>query len=257
MKLDQLHESKATDLFKGMAAGALIGAGALGGLHHTHQKYQTPTTHAEKPSEGPRKPEQPQIPPKVEKPNETHAEPQETPPETPQTRKSGFDYQAAAKYLYGHEGIRTKVYDDGVGNPTIGIGHAFGPESRQIFNTVFGNEVNYNNIISGRDALTNEQIWRLFEYDLERHLTRARNRFHNFDDFPSYLQLALLDSVYRGDTGPRTTALINAGKWREAAVEYLNRRDYRDRAKNNMRGIGPRMERNRDAMLRYANELGT
>ena len=169
------------------------------------------------------------------------------------------------------EGFRNKVYDDGVGVWTVGIGHAMDNgkgghvrRSQRAFQSVFGNSVNWNDVRNGRVSLTDEQVRELAAFDIDDKANVARNMFNDFDTFPPYLQEALLDSVYRGDTGPKTTALINQGRWREAAREYLNRRDYID-AKNNrpdprtgilMRGIIPRMEHNRDAMLRYAEELG-
>jgi len=53
----------------------------------------------------------------------------------------------------------------------------------------------------------------------------------------------------------RTIKLINAGKWREAAVEYLNRHDYMNAQQLGIPGIVPRMNANRDAFLRYARDL--
>jgi len=96
----------------------------------------------------------------------------------------------------------------------------------------------------------------LANYDIRRHLRRARRIFPAFDNYPDYVQYALLDSIYRGDTGPATIKLINAGKWRDAAREYLNRYDYKNANALGIPGIKPRMEMNRDAMLRYAEELG-
>jgi len=169
------------------------------------------------------------------------------------------------------EGFRNQVYDDGVGVWTIGIGHAMDDgngghveRSQRAFQQVFGNSVNWNDVRNGRVSLTDEQVRQLAAYDIDDKANVAREMFNDFDTFPPYLQEALLDSVYRGDTGQRTTALINQGRWREAAVEYLNRRDYIDAVNNRpdprtgrlMRGIIPRMEHNRDAMLRYAEELG-
>ncbi len=159
-----------------------------------------------------------------------------------------------ADYIAKSEGIEKKVYDDGRGNLTIGIGHMLKDKSPAIFKKLFGDEVDYEAVASGKASLEKDQVYKLFEYDLDEHLDRARGIFTQFDTYPQYLQAALLDSVYRGDTGGKTARLINAGKWKEAAKEYLNRKDYKNRAALGIRGIGPRMERNRNAMLKYAQE---
>jgi len=166
-----------------------------------------------------------------------------------------FDYKQFSDHIKKYEGFRNEVYDDGRGNATIGIGHLITPQSENIFTGLFGDNINYDDIVSGKSQLTDEQVYQLAEYDIEKHLGRARSIFPRFDTYPYYLQQALLNSVYRGDTGPKTIKLINTGKFREAAKEYLNRYDYNNAVALGIRGIKARMEANRDAMLNYANEL--
>jgi len=54
---------------------------------------------------------------------------------------------------------------------------------------------------------------------------------------------------------PKTRRLINTGKFKEAAREYINNKQYQNAVKLGVPGIRPRMESNRDAMLRYAEEV--
>jgi len=166
-----------------------------------------------------------------------------------------FDHERFAGHIKQYEGFRNAVYDDGIGNATIGIGHLVTPKSRGIFQRLFGNTVNYDAIISGQAKLTNEQVNQLAKYDINKHLKRARSMFPKFDTYPYYVKEALLNSVYRGDTGQKTVALINSGRWEEAAAEYINRHDYQNAGSLGIRGIIRRMDANRDAMLEYAKQL--
>lgn len=164
------------------------------------------------------------------------------------------------------EGWRNKAYDDGIGIITVGVGHAMGKSpdssnvhakrSREVFKKLFGNSVNWDDVYNKRVSLTDSQVAALAKYDIEDHKNRAKSMFVNFENYPDYVQEALIDSVFRGDTGKATTALINQGNWRAAADEYINRKDYINAERNNMRGIKTRMDKNRAAFLQYAKELG-
>jgi hypothetical protein len=123
------------------------------------------------------------------------------------------------------------------------------------FQELFGDSVDFDELMAGREQLTGPQVKILFKHDLQKHLDVTRRILPLFDTYPLYVQAALADAVYRGDLGTETAKLIRLGKWNEAAVEYLDRKDYKNRVALNVRGIGPRMERNRDAMLRFAAEL--
>jgi GH24 family phage-related lysozyme (muramidase) len=158
-------------------------------------------------------------------------------------------------YISQSEGFRNRVYNDGRGNLTIGVGHLLRKQDAVLFKHLFGNSVSYDAIRSGRQNLTDNQVGVLFEYDLNNHLQRAKRVFPSFNGYPLYVRIALTDSVFRGDMSPKTAKYINAGQWEKAAKEYLNRVDYRNRKKLGIPGIGPRMERNQSAMLKYANEL--
>lgn len=246
----EIDEINFKDLGKGVAAGALMGGLAVGAGHSLRDKSQP-----DYPLQSPAKT---LVEPEGEKKDIPHLELDKFKKEKPVHVSPKEDINEIDKYfdyIRKNEGYRTRVYDDGRGNATIGVGHLLTNNSQEIFRNLFGNEVNFNDIRSGRSSLTNEQVLKLFEYDTKKHLARAKRNFPKFESYPFYLRVALLDSVFRGDTGPKTTSLINQDKWEEAAEEYLNRYDYKNRQKLGIPGIGTRMERNRDAMLRYAREI--
>ena len=173
----------------------------------------------------------------------------------PQEQNTEFPYDRFITRLTVFEGIRPRAYDDGVGNLTIGIGHLIDSESRDIFSQLFGNTVDFNDIVSMRSELTRNQIDVLARHDIDEHLNRARGIFPNLSTYPGYVQMAIVDGVYRGDMGPRTTALINSGEWASAADEYLDHSGYRQSIQRGMSGIQTRMDANRDSFLQYAREL--
>jgi GH24 family phage-related lysozyme (muramidase) len=181
----------------------------------------------------------------------------------PKPQKTKFDYNDFTQSLTGNEGKKSKLYDDGTGVFTVGIGHAVGKDpsdprakkSRKIFEQLFGNASKWDSLWQG-GSLTNQEINILAKHDIDEHQSRAKEMFPKYDTYPYYLQKALLDGVYRGDIGEKTQQLINAGNWSAAAKEYTNRRDYRDAEQNGMGGIKTRMDENKSAFLQYAQELG-
>jgi hypothetical protein len=166
---------------------------------------------------------------------------------------------AFVEYTAGWEGRRNRVYDpnprDGRDEPTIGVGHFLDRgDSMETFERVIP-EVNYEGIYSGNEELTDNQVDRLFSNDIQIYIDRTRNRIVNFDNFPEYLQTALVDATYRGDLGPRTRELINISDFRGAATEYLNHEGFRTAEDRRMNGIVRRMNSNQERILRYADEL--
>ncbi len=144
----------------------------------------------------------------------------------------------AKKYIGKHEGIRKKIYKDSKGNPTIGIGHLIKP---------------------GEDfskGITDEEVTALFKKDIQERLKVTKKLFPAFNTYPPYMQVTLLDGVYRGDLSgsPKTIKLIKAGKWVEASKEYLNNREYKKSVKDGT-GVHKRMEENATRMKHYGERL--
>lgn len=257
------QQNKESNFSKGFIGGSIIGAilyfAAQNGINITEEEAKNIAL------------ENGNNPQLIYKELEKKREPIQTPIQTPiqenqeNTKKQestatkadiGFDFEEfLTQKLIPNEGFRNKVYDDGRSNKTIGVGHLVTENSRNIFKGLFGNQVDFNSIVSGRSYLTNDQVKKLAHYDMEEHLIRAKRLFPQFEKYPSYVQHALLDSVYRGDTGPKTIKLINEGKWEEASREYLNRYDYKNADKLKIPGIKNRMETNQKAFLQYSREL--
>lgn len=165
-----------------------------------------------------------------------------------------------AEYIAQNEGRRKTVYDpipqDGKKEPTIGIGHYLDrSDSREVFARILP-EVNYENIYNGESSLTDTQVDRLFAEDLGAYISRAKKAIPSFDEYPTYLRCAILDGFYRGDLSgsPKTLKLINSGNFADAATEYLNHSEYKNARKNKKSGIITRMNKNRDAFLKYHKE---
>ena len=167
-----------------------------------------------------------------------------------------FDLVRFAKHIRAYEGFTNRMYIDPRGNPTIGIGHLLKRNDKELFQKLFGNTVNFDSVMQGKQALTDEQVEQLAKYDIDEHLQRAQRIFKEFDSYPYYLQEALLNSVYRGDTGPKTIDMINKGEWAHVPAEYLNRRDYKNAGRLGIPGIVNRMNENAAAFAKFAFEQG-
>ena len=99
---------------------------------------------------------------------------------------------------------------------------------------------------------------RLLDRDVRTRLNSIRKVLPAFSTFPESLQDAIFSEHYRGSImqSPKTRRLINEGKYREAAKEFLDNDQYRTAEADGIPGIRPRMERVSEALIRYAEELG-
>ena len=152
-------------------------------------------------------------------------------------------------YISQWEGLRTKVYKDHVGNPTIGIGHYLdGSETdRNLIKTLFGGKVNYDALLNGTQSLTKDQVEKLFNVDVKIKEKLASKRIPDYSSFDQNTKNAIVNALYRGDLGPKTIKLINAKDWKGAAAEYLNHSN----AKSGPEQVKRRMKTN--AALLYKN----
>lgn len=173
---------------------------------------------------------------------------QPTPSEQVTDYNNMFDYisQSEGKGKAGRPGYR---YKDHKGYPTIGIGHLITRDTPRIFRKLFGN-IDINKYTSGQVPLTEPMMQKLFRHDVQSKINVAKTKIPKFDQYPQNVKNAIIDALYRGDLGPKTIRYINAGRWDDAAKEYLNHDEYREAAQNrNASGIPGRMERNRDQFL--------
>lgn len=152
-------------------------------------------------------------------------------------------------YISQWEGLRTKVYKDHAGNPTIGIGHYLnGSESdRHLIHVLFSGKVNYDALLRGEQQLTRDQVEKLFNVDVKVKEKLASKLIPDYTSFDQNTKNAIVNGLYRGDLGPKTIKLIKAKDWKSAAVEYLNHPN----AKSGPEQIKRRMKTN--AALFYNN----
>lgn len=106
--------------------------------------------------------------------------------------------------------------------------------------------------------ITKEQADRFLQEDTAIRLAEIKKHIPNFDNFPLRVQVPLMYSLFRGSLGqsPETRKLINKGKFKEAAKEFLDNDEYRGAQKegSKRRGI---IENDfhalRDALLSISN----
>ena len=147
------------------------------------------------------------------------------------------DWQAKnfAYFLKQHEGL-DEVARKGANEKYFTIGHGhYGPD------------------VKPGQRITEEEAGILLDKDVRRRIPEIKNLIPKFDSFPIKAQIALFGEYYRGSLkgSPNTLEHINAGRFSEAAVEFLNHKEYKNRVKLNRPGIGPRME----AVSYYLNEM--
>jgi len=103
--------------------------------------------------------------------------------------------------------------------------------------------------------ITEEQADQMLREDLDTRLKEIKRAYPNFDTYSTDLQLQITQSYYRGTltpkASPKTRKLINKGKFREAAKELVNNKEYENAKKLGRSGIIPRMD---DVVLALNNE---
>ena len=252
MRLELIHGDKIlseADWKKRLSTAALTAAIGTAGALGVKNAFKSPQA-SERPIRNVQKQEDP-------------AEEPEDPIEEPTRR--GFNYDDFRTRLEQFEGTpRNRAYRIGNrGEIDIAVGHAmYNPNntnptavSRRIFQDLFGNDVDFDEVLAGRVELTDDQVEDLVDNDVDEHLNRARRAIDGFDEYPDAVQFAIVDGVYRGDLGPATIGLINNGNWGRVADENLNHRGYRTANTRGLSGIRTRMNANAAAYRAYAEEV--
>ena len=103
------------------------------------------------------------------------------------------------------------------------------------------------------DGLTEEEAIELLKKDIDDANRKVRGNIEDFDSFPFYLKMELVNSSYRGliNKSPNTLELINKGDFAGAAKEFTNKVP----AYKESKGIKKRMDRVVDALNKYAEEI--
>ena len=107
---------------------------------------------------------------------------------------------------------------------------------------------------------TGKWIDKGFKASFEHHVKRATKKVPKLKQLPVELQAELIQAEYRGDLGESKNAvsLINKGKFKEAAEEFLDNDDYRTsvslRGTEFETGIAGRMEKVAQALSTHAED---
>ena len=137
----------------------------------------------------------------------------------------GYKLTPGERRVLEEEGYVPGIYLDTEGIPTRGVGQ------------------------------TGEYMRKSYRESYNDHMERAKALTPNYDLLPDYLQAEIMQSTYRGDWGMsnNTRKLLEEGRIREAAAEFLNHGDFKD--PNKSPGIKKRIRSVSDALLRYADEI--
>ena len=143
----------------------------------------------------------------------------------------------------GNEEKILGIYKDSKGFPTIGHGHLIVKDSPNIIGEVITDPDRVQKILAGQDKMTSEEADSLLRIDVEKRLPIVKRLAPDFDNYSPELQAELASETFRGMTGksPKALKLLNAGKFDDAAKEYLNAKEYRESVKNKT-GIAKRMD---------------
>lgn len=154
----------------------------------------------------------------------------------------------------GNEEKILSVYLDSKKLPTIGHGHLITKNSENIFAETFPEEHKQNpkfgkTILSGKGKLTPEQAETLLRRDVQTRLPLVKKLAPEFESYSPKLQGELYSETFRGmaTQSPKAMAFLRAGKFEEAANEYLNADEYRTAVKEKS-GIATRMKNLSDAL---------
>jgi GH24 family phage-related lysozyme (muramidase) len=93
----------------------------------------------------------------------------------------------------------------------------------------------------------------LLTLGINQHEADARRLIPKYDSYPTYVREAILNARYRGDLGPDTIKLINAGKWSKVSAEYLKHKNYTN--PGSLSGVVARMKANAIAFDTYAAKI--
>ena len=175
------------------------------------------------------------------------------PPEKSEFARKAQETNALAfNKVKGYEGFKKKRYLDSKNKPTIGIGHLIKSDTIKKLMSIGYSKEDAKKIKLGKKEMTEEKVNELFQKDLPTYITSTQKLINNYESLSPSLRSELIQLNYRGDLrqGKKTRKLINAGKFKEAAKEILNNKEYKDlKSKGIDNSITDRLEAARDALL--------
>jgi GH24 family phage-related lysozyme (muramidase) len=132
------------------------------------------------------------------------------------------------------EGLRLEAYkpDPSEKYFTIGYGR-YGPD-----------------IIEGM-KITEVQAEKFLDEDIKNRVNEINNVIPKYKNFPIDVKVPIFSEYYRGSIpqSKNTLKLINNGKYKEAAIEFLNNNEYKNAVKLGIPGIRTRMEEVSEALI--------
>tara|TARA_B100000131_G_scaffold309075_1_gene339102 strand:- start:514 stop:1221 length:708 start_codon:yes stop_codon:yes gene_type:complete len=152
-------------------------------------------------------------------------------------------------------------YYDDKGFLTTGIGSLVSkeksPEKRQkdidkwnaVWSKKLGKPINFNTI-------SKEDAEKIFAEHSKKDEKELKEKFlPDFDSYPDYLKIELMQGKYRGEfkDGYTFDDLIREGKFKQASKRFLDNREYRESLRTGS-GVHKRMEDIAKALNRYGNE---
>ena len=128
-------------------------------------------------------------------------------------------------YVSGNEGREKKVYPDGEGIPTVGVG--FNLTRQDARARIEATGANYNNVLSGKVGLEDHQIDALLKQDLRTAEEDARTLIPSFDTLSEDQRLGVTDMAFnlgRDRLGgfKKMLSAIEGQRWGEAQAELKN-----------------------------------
>lgn len=114
-----------------------------------------------------------------------------------------------------------KAYKDIYGNVTVGRGHRMRSEDERLFRHLFGTALSAHRVRCGQQTLSMDQVETLFDYDVETRVHGLRSQLPLWNAYLPNTRVALLQSAFRGDLGPRTTNHVLHHQFLEASKEIL------------------------------------
>jgi len=145
-------------------------------------------------------------------------------------------------YLYelikSYEDSSNQVYIDPLGYPILGIG--FNMKKEGAYEKIKSIGANFEELMAGVSEINDEQIFALFQDDLETAKMGASNFVSNFDELPTIAKTVLIDMVFNiGATGlsefNNLRSELEKSNYAAAAEEMKNSKWYgqtRNRAKS-------------------------
>lgn len=140
------------------------------------------------------------------------------------------DIRTLIHVLARNEDRRERSYLDSEGIPTIGIGFNLERGDAPVKIAALG--LDYDDVVAGRQTLSDAQIDRLLADDLVTAIGDARDLFADFDSLTTPRQIVLVDMAFnlgkpRLANFRKMIAAIDAGDWEEAADQMMDSRWYR------------------------------